>query len=264
MCQYFGGKIRIGKYIYDAIEHVEICIQGDISPLYFEPFLGMGGVFRHFAEEGNRVCIGCDSNSDLMLMWEGLHDGWEPPRNVDFNTHQISKHEPPSATRTFIGFGSSYMGRFFSGYTDTCRKSYNRVMSIRDTVMMDSNVFMGSSDYSTHDPYGMTIYCDPPYMESGLSNNLIRHFDNFDADSFWERMRLWSKNNIVLISETSSPSDFFPVWEKQVGRNFYKESGFFNGKSGRTEKLFLHETYRKYTHKGIVNSKDRMGLIKQR
>ena len=58
----------------------------------------------------------------------------------------------------------------------------------------------------------------------------------FDHDKFWNVMRVWSKDNLVFISEETAPSDFKCIWKKKYAR------GKGLSKSGRTvyEKLFVY------------------------
>ena len=39
-------------------------------------------------------------------------------------------------------------------------------------------------------------------------------YDEFDNEKFWNKMREWSKHNIVFVSEVSAPDDFVSVWSK--------------------------------------------------
>ena len=243
MCKYFGGKIRIGKEISKRINEIELEIIGKNNGEYFEPFMGMAGVFRHMIGSNGRECIGCDAHEDLMIMWSSIQKGWVPPTHISMDLHKVLKTEPPSAIRAFAGFGCSYMGRFFSGFSDSSRQSYNQIMSFSEKIMSNRVRFLDHSDYTKHSPVNMTIYCDPPYIESGKSNNLVSQFNCFDHSVFWETIRTWSKNNIVFISETRSPADFVCIWEKRVGRNFYKKTGFHGEKNDRCERLFCHESY---------------------
>lgn len=60
MCQYAGGKIRTGKKIHDAIlDYEKVTTHGEKLP-YFEPFVGVGGVMKHFARDDNRQLSICD------------------------------------------------------------------------------------------------------------------------------------------------------------------------------------------------------------
>jgi len=217
MCQYLGGKIRLGSEISNMIKKMEIELIGCNNAIYFEPFLGMAGVFRHMSKDSFRTCIGCDAHEDLMLMWKAINQGWKPPQSITKNLHQSLKSSPPSALRAFVGFGSSYMGRFFSGYSDTCMKSYKQVVSISDIFTSDHVHFLDASDYKNHDPQAMTIYCDPPYQESTRSNNLVSGFEDFENNEFWEVMRKWSENNLVFVSETSAPDDWICEEEEDGG-----------------------------------------------
>ena len=61
-------------------------IRGKINSIYFEPFLGMGGVFKHMASNKERTCIGCDLHVDLMMFWNSVKQGWIPPRDVSYET----------------------------------------------------------------------------------------------------------------------------------------------------------------------------------
>ena len=219
MCKYFGGKIRIGNEICEKIKAYEIMHYGEPNKYYFEPFIGMAGVFRHMAKE-DRICIGCDAHEDLMLMWRSIGEGWLPPDKISHETHANLKTKDPSDLRGFVGFGCSYFGRFFSGFTDTSRESYNQILSVSGIFTSRNVIFME--------------------RESVRSNTLVKGFSGFDHEVFWDTMRIWSKDNLVFISETEAPSDFTEIWRKDVGRNFYKTSGFFSEKTGRVEKLFCH------------------------
>lgn len=59
---------------------------------------------------------------------------------------------------------------------------------------------------------GYVIYSDPPYANTKQYKNSTQ----FDYEEFWQIMRDWSKNNIVLISEQNVPDDFEVIWEQPV------------------------------------------------
>lgn len=76
------------------------------------------------------------------------------------------------------------------------------------------------------------IYCDPPYQGTKGYLNATQ----FNYDTFWETMRRWSSNNIVLVSEQNAPEDFTSIWEQDVSRSIKAKS-----KSKATEKLFMYD-----------------------
>lgn len=85
-------------------------------------------------------------------------------------------------------------------------------------------------DYRAWNPTGCVIYMDPPY-ENTKQYKSVEIFDHAD---FWRVARLWSHDNIVLISEQEAPDDFVPVWIHSVTRTMNQ-----NKTIAATEKLFV-------------------------
>jgi DNA adenine methylase len=231
---YQGGKAKIGKQIANFIKMVEDIVEWKGE--YMEPFCGLLGVGIHFASDGRQV-LANDLNKDLILILKAIKQGWNPPRACskkkyekfrDSNTH--------SAVRGFYGFACAYSGIFYAGYRiksgernffNTFRSS---LINMRPAL---HNIKFTSKSYDKLQPKGMTIYCDPPYVDNNFGTE---HFDSFDFDHFWQTMRKWSKDNLVFISEYRAPDDFTCVWRKNM------KSGF-NGdekRKKRVEKLFMY------------------------
>jgi hypothetical protein len=62
---------------------------------------------------------------------------------------------------------------------------------------------------------------------------------------FWETIRNWSKNNIVIVSETDAPSDFVEIWKFERYRSAAQsnKTRFANDSSThKVEKLFVHKS----------------------
>lgn len=143
-----------------------------------------------------------------------------------------------------IGFLASYNGRFFdSGYAksgyeklknggqryrDYYRESKDNILSqnLEDIIFIND-------DYRNLKTTNSVIYCDPPYENQKQYANSL----HFDYDEFWDCMRKWSENNIVLISKLNAPKDFECIWEKSVSRSIKSAD-----KSRDTEKLFIYKT----------------------
>jgi site-specific DNA-adenine methylase len=217
MTTYQGGKKRIGKRIHDII----ILLENDLSDEnlnYFEPFVGMAGVLRHFGKDNNRFLHACDANEDLMLMWKALQKGWKPPLKCSkAKFERLRKSKKHSAERAFIGIVASYGGNFFCGYRlhlsnkrNYLREGYNGLMDIYPDIKKVN--FLKALQYDEFDPENFLIYCDPPYKGNNLGPS---SFKNFNSDAFWKKMRQWSKNNTVVISESSAPKDFRKLWSTQ-------------------------------------------------
>lgn len=249
MTSYQGGKKRIGKRIYKVISDIENMILGDDNEKlpYFEPFVGMGGVLRHFAKEPNRKTSACDANIDLIMMWKALQNGWKPPTNITRKEYDRLKNSSEhSAKRAFIGIVASFGSNFFSAYRlDYSNKKYkmkfimegyNGLMNILPDI--ETTRFLNARSYDRFKPKGKLIYCDPPYVGNKLSS---KYFQDFDHSHFWDTMREWSKENIVLISESNAPKDFVMIWSTT--------SCFANATSDTAKKyidgLFIHESWGK-------------------
>ena len=107
-------------------------------------------------------------------------------------------------------------------------KKNNLLKQFKQPLCQD--IMFGISDYRdlTHlDNY--VLYVDPPYQG-------VKQFANskdFDHDEFWNVIREWSQNNIVLISELQAPDDFEVIWQQEVSRSIKAQD-----KSRAVEKLF--------------------------
>ena len=94
------------------------------------------------------------------------------------------------------------------------------------------NINFEHKNYLMLKPKNAVIYCDPPYQNVKQYANSV----DFDYENFWNTMREWSKDNIVLISELQAPEDFECIWEQEVSRSIKATD-----KSTATEKLFIYK-----------------------
>ena len=131
--------------------------------------------------------------------------------------------ESPSAYKAFVGFGMSFGGRFFGAYSqkylgekkeDFCKEMVNSLKRTQPLIKRKVVSFT-NKNYQSLQPENKFIYCDPPYKQAKYPIKYrrdVKYYDVFDTEEFWEIMRKWSKNNIVLISEMDAPQDFVEVW----------------------------------------------------
>ena len=231
-----GGKVRLGKEIYNVIKKIEQDMEW-IDHDYFEPFCGLLGVGIH-AIKDKRCVDFCDVNIDMIQMFQELKNGWQLPEKYcskdEYKKLRLSKEH--SALRGFMGISCAYSGIFFSGYRPTSERqdfygnTRKGLMGMFKDISCDKITFKDARDYREFKPKGQTIYCDPPYLNNNLQSE---HFDNFDHESFWNTMREWSESNLVFISEYKAPDDFEEVWCKKV------KSVYANKKKKNIEKLFM-------------------------
>lgn len=209
--QYLGGKCQIAKNITKAI------LENTTSRSRFiEPFIGGAAITSRIAKYFD-VVFASDIHEDLILMWQSLSKGWEPPDSVSEDEYKELRNSQPSALRGFTGFGCSFGGKWFGGYArnsigfDYCGATKRVVL--RDIGKMN-NVYFTHCKYSEVSPTkGDVVYCDPPYA------NTTGYKDKFNSEEFWATVNDWSDKGVnVFVSEYTAPSNWIPVWEKSYNR----------------------------------------------
>ena len=247
--KYMGSKSRIARYIVPIIQKY---IEDTNCKYYLEPFVGGANVIDKIK---CATKIGSDKNKYLIALLQRAQSG-EPlydtvPRELyakartAFNNNDDTKFVDWEMGN--IGFLASYNGRWFdggyakSGYEKTKNgerfRDYYR--EAKDNLLEQApnlkGVKFSCKDYRYYNEVNLksfVIYVDPPYQNTKQYANATK----FDYNEFWQIMRNWSENNIVLISEQNAPEDFECVWEQEVSRSIKA-----NDKSKSTEKLFIYK-----------------------
>jgi DNA adenine methylase len=229
--RYMGGKFAIAGQISGLLRQLRV---GD-QP-YLEPFVGGCNIVPRIV---GGVRIASDANPYLITMYKALQTGWEPPQSMTREEWYAIKArmDADDPLTAFAGFGCSFGGRWFEGYAfghnrDFADECCRLLTSKRRKI---TSVTFTCCDYRAHDPQGLLIYCDPPY----IGTKPFSGQPTFDHDAFWQAMREWSKDNTVCISEYVAPPDFVPVWQQR------KTTGLrgTDGKGKRTiETVFMHES----------------------
>lgn len=241
-----GSKSRIAKYICPIIQDY---IDRYNIKTYCEPFVGGANVIDKIKCETK---IGSDLNRYLIALLirvrdnKGLYE--EVPKDLydkarkAFNNGDTSDFSDWEIAN--IGFIASYNGRFFDGgYAKTGIEKTKNGERLRNYYQESLNnllkqapnlkgITFKCNDYKEIKLHNALIYCDPPYKGTKSYITDIK----FNYEEFWQTMREWSKNNIVLISEQNAPKDFKCVWEHQVSRSIKA-----NDKTKATEKLFIYK-----------------------
>lgn len=208
--RYVGGKTKIAKWVD---ENVSTLINGHTS--YIEPFVGSGATFVKLAPRFQSATA-ADDHPDLILMWQAIADGWNPPEHVTKDEYTSLRSAAPSALRGFVGFGASFGGKWFGGYVKDAdavnRARWNNgpfVAAARASVLKARSAFQHARiirlDYRKHEPDRSTlVYCDPPY--AGTLGYLGRTSVGFDSAEFWRTAKRWSDAGAtVVVSESQAP-----------------------------------------------------------
>ena len=256
--KYLGGKQRLGKHLSPFLH--EIWDNNDKLVGYMEPFCGSLGVLKNMTDIDTKKIVANDYHADLIEMWKEVQAGtFEYPSSISEKEYLEAKElKSPSAYKAFVGFGMSFGGRYFGAYSqkylngkkeDFCKEMVN---SLTRTAPLIQNVKFMNKDYRKLKPKNMLVYCDPPYAQTKFPIKYrrdVKKYDEFDSDEFWDVVRDWSKNNVVVVSEMTAPDDFVEVWNQERYRSAAQSTKTrFSAKSEKpsathnVEKLFVHKS----------------------
>ena len=243
-----GSKSRIAKYIVPIIQKY---IDENNIHNYLEPFCGGLNVIDKI-RCGRKFAY--DLNKYLIHLFIHVKEGGELPNVIDKRLYDLAREvwHHDYENKAFqdweigcIGWLCSFSGRGFDGGysyegyetrkdgTKILRHYYqerknNLIKQFEQPLCRD--IMFGISDYrDLKGLNGYCIYCDPPYIQTKQYANSTA----FNHDEFWNIMREWSKDNIVLISELHAPDDFECIWEQEVSRSINAQN-----KTRAVEKLF--------------------------
>lgn len=235
--KYVGSKSRLSKYIVPILQDI---IDKNNIKIYYEPFVGGANVIDKVKCTRK---IGNDAHPQLIAMWKAIQNGWEIPLHISEEEYNSVKNNKEKYDPAYVGlvgfcatFGSKYFGGYARGYKNdgtTLRDIPNESLrNLKKQIPNILNVEFICGDYKDLSiESGSLIYCDPPY-----ENTTKYSINNFNYEEFWCWCREKSKDNYVVISELSAPSDFKCIWE----RTLRKELSINNRKT-QVEKLFILE-----------------------
>lgn len=233
--------------------------KGVIANGYMEPFCGSLGVLKNIATMPLvENIVANDYHPDLIQMWKEVRDGtFVYPYEVSEDGYKTAKQLPsPSAMKAFVGFGMSFGGRFFGAYAqkyvngkneDFCKEMVHSLQRISKCIQ---NVEFTNKDYQDCCPENCFVYCDPPYKQTKFPIKYrrdVKKYDVFDNDVFWDTIRKWSANNVVIVSEITAPDDFVEVWSLDRYRSACQSAKTrFQNESvtHQREKLFVYKNAR--------------------
>lgn len=242
---YIGGKAKGSDHILAILNH-----HAFDNVDYWEPFVGYGHILRRVRNKKSYRASDC--NRLLISLLKGVQEGKSYP-NISKYQYDALRFQQDDTTfrRAVAAFAYSFKGGEWRGYFDVRRgRSYSDEHKRYYDSLYSNDIFqkarLSCADYQKLDPNHKLIYCDPPYKGTTGYNG---GFD-FDHETFWERMREWSADNIVLVSEYRAPRDFRCVTSCTKLNNLAAD-----GKpEERKERLFVHESLLPYLTKIIKES----------
>ena len=225
-----GSKARIAKDIVPIIQkHID---ENNIH-CYIEPFCGGCNIIDKIKCDKK---FAYDLNKYLIHLLSYVQKGGRLYDDVDKEMYDEARKAYYNNDNSrymkweigCIGFLASWGGRYFDGgyakpkWSQTKDKlvyrhyyaEAKRNIEKQASTSGFKDIVFGISDYrdlklEEEKNFKCVIYADPPYKNTKTYGNS----KNFDYDEFWEIMRKWSENHIVIISEKEAPSDFECIWE---------------------------------------------------
>lgn len=218
--QYLGGKSRIAKRIAPFL-----IADGVRCHTYLEPFIGGGSVFAEVSPYFEKA-IGADMVPDLVMLWQALLEGWEPPSKLTREEWTELRHSEPSALRAFAGYGLSFGGKWFAGFAeDNPAKHQWRAGAaarglLKKVSRFNENSLFECASYDTWAPDEETlVYCDPPYAGATQYGATGR----FDSAKFWRVAESWADSGAtVFVSEYEAPPHWSEVWAAPVRATLHR------------------------------------------
>lgn len=241
---YMGSKAKISKYIVPIIQK---CLLISGYTTYIEPFVGGANIIDKVKCSSK---IGIDINRYLieLLKYAQTHSISDFPYDISYEQYCDARDKFNSCNIEdgelwyigCVGFLASFNGRFFDGgfakphYSgNQHREPYKEHLRNLMSQNLKEIDFIHGDYSSIKDVKQCVVYCDPPY-ENTKDYNGNKHFSSIE---FWDFARKLSDNNVVLISEQTSPSDFIEIWSQTVKRQINTSDEKFIV----SEKLFVYE-----------------------
>lgn len=227
---YLGGKAKGAEFILNILNDKRF----DGLP-YVEPFVGYAHVLRRVVRKASYAAY--DANPLVIALHKGIQEGRRYPRVSKSKYDAMRRARCTQFECAVAAFAYSFSGKEWGGYAPVdgrgfdnseARKRYYDRLAANETFRRTR---FRTSDYRALRPRGALVYCDPPYAGTTGYSSGVSH------DEFWETMREWSKDNVVLVSEYKAPRDFVCVASA-------RKRSFISRGEERRECLFAHRSQR--------------------
>jgi len=241
--KYVGSKNKLSKELAPIIQSY---ITEDTKG-YIEPFVGGANMIDKIKCKKK---IGCDIHKELIASLKAISGGWLPPKNISeetFNEIKNSQQNYPDYLLGYIGFqltfGSMWMGSYRRDKIGKRKYDEEAFKNVAKQANNLKDIKFKNISYRNINPdklNGWVIYCDPPYK-----GTIKYKVEEFDYLYFYEWCKRLAKNNIVLISEYSMPSEFECIWSKETIVQINNVGDKNKDNKTRIEKLFTYKNITK-------------------
>ena len=240
MCAYVGGKCK-ATFVVDVLNH-----ENFDNMDFHDVCCGYCHVLRRVRNK--RSYAASDANELLMVLLLALQRRDVMPARITKERYDHLRCSGELTLEAAVAcFAYSFNGKAWAGYAPTyTRRVTGRVDDQAGSrlkyykALQDSPSFteahLRCTCYSMLAPKGALVYVDPPYAHS----TGYRGTPAFDSEAFWARMREWSKDNVVFVSEYAVPPRLASQWVciAQAPKRSTLAGG--HKQTLKQEKLFVH------------------------
>lgn len=198
--QYLGGKAKIAIKITEFLESVR-----KPGQVFVEPFLGGCNILPKMKNPK----IGADINESIILFYQALQKGWEPPSEITEEEYKKLKNSENSPLKGFAGIACSFSGKYFGGYARNGTRNYaqnGKNTALKTASLIKDSIIVHSNYKSLKYPDNSLIYCDIPYKGT------TRYTTSFNYEEFYTWAIEMNKAHDVYISEYNMPEQFEEVF----------------------------------------------------
>ena len=232
---------------------------------YFDPdkydqivdcFCGTGSVSIEFHKQmmcqrhkqpqwggSDKPVFGTDKLKCMITTLQAVQNGYVPPSTTTKEEFDECKFQDENPLKAFLHVLCGRSGR-------VAEREFHDAIEIQLLKMPAKTIkrapelqglnFIERDYQDWSDVKGALIYCDPPYFH--CKKTWPKNFVGFDHDIFWDWVRMMSKENIVVVSEYSAPSDFKEIWSKTFIACNWGKRRLVN------EKLFVYDPSKALGH----------------
>ena len=217
--RYFGGKARIAKPLAAYLNS-----QLQEGQPFVDLFCGSCNVVSKI--DSNRVRIANDLHYELIEMWKYIQSGGLLPSDISELEYKEVRKAGEPWLKAFIGFGSSFAGKYFGGYARGGNQNYTlcaKNSCLKKLIGLTYVEFMNKSYRDVALPENSMLYCDIPYKNSvGYSVGDFNHEEFYK----WAEQKQ-SEGFTVLVSEYSKnvPEGWEIVWQHESKKSIRNTAG---------------------------------------
>jgi site-specific DNA-adenine methylase len=232
--RYFGGKSKIAR---EMVEFILNYVDPSKYDIIIDCFCGTSSVAIEFNKQCHKTVYASDKLKCMITTLQAVQNGYVPPSKITKEEFDRVRFEDDNPLKSFVHVLCNRSGRLEErNFHEAMERELLKMpaKTIKRAVDLQGIRFYECDYKNWTDVKGCLIYCDIPYVH--CKSTWPKNYKGFEHEHFWQWAREMSRQNIVVVSEYSAPSDFTEIWSKTFMSYNYKTTRLVN------EKLFVYRT----------------------